>query len=186
MLLISLFTLFFPAQSRRWSRSPCPSTMTSCRWSSGRCATSSGRTPTCTPALRSTLQSSCTSYRYGSSSPATWPCSAPSGRPLFQVMIASQHVTCADLARCQGIMVHALLFDEARTRWLDFTLVAVYTRDLEQAQWMNYLNQGPVVKGLLGKCRWPRRKWRITVLIQRMDAVIMLPQHCAWRCLCDM
>ena len=47
------------------------------------------------------------------------------------------------------VVVHALLFDEA--------MRAAATRDLEQAHWGAanefVLNQGPVVRGLLGKCR---------------------------------
>ena len=58
------------------------------------------------------------------------------------------------------VMVHALLFDEVMR-------TAAARGNLEQAQRgsaINFvLNQGPVINGLLWKCRWPRRKWRMTL-----------------------
>ena len=67
----------------------------------------------------------------------------------------SQYVTCADLAlsRVVKVVVHALLFDEARARWLDYVSVAVYSRSRAGAANEFVLNQGPVVRGLLGKRR---------------------------------
>ena len=50
------------------------------------------------------------------------------------------------------VAVHTLLFDEARARWLEYVSVAMYLRPQAGAANEFVLNQGPIVRGLVGKC----------------------------------